>query len=66
MFPMFLMFLKMGSQYDTCASIMTGSAIETSGRMYMYIRIEIFSNLTYAYIIPFVSTALPVHIENPP
>ena len=52
--------IKVGSQYDACASVTTGSAVGTNGKMYTHVRIEIFSNLTYAYILPFVSTALPV------
>ena len=52
--------LKVGSQYDACANVTTRSAVETNGKMYTHVRIEIFSNLMYAYILPFVSTALPV------
>ena len=52
--------LKVGSQYDVCASVMTGSAVETNGRMYACVRLKKISILTYAYMLPFVSTALPV------
>ena len=58
--------LKVASQYDACASITTGSAVETNGRMYAYIRIEIiFSNLMYMYILPLVSIALQVIDAGP-
>ena len=52
--------IKVGSQYDACASVTTGSAVETNGRMYAYIRLENISILTCVYIFPFVSTALLV------
>ena len=51
--------INLGSQYDACASVTIGSAVETNGSMYSYVRIEFFSNLTYAYI---VSIALQVMI----
>ena len=52
-----LLILKVGSQYYACASVTTGSAVETNGRMYVYVRLE---NISILCIFPFVSTALPV------
>ena len=37
----FVVRVKVGSQYGACASVTTGSAIETNGSMYAYVRIEI-------------------------
>ena len=62
--------LTVASQYDACASVTTGSAVETNGRMYAGIhQNRNISNLTYVYILPLVSIALQVvmrHFENPP
>ena len=46
--------------YTHVTSVTTGSAIEKNGSMYAYVRLEEISILTYVYMLPFVSIALPV------
>ena len=48
--------------YTHIISVTTGSAIEKNGSMYVYVRLEEMSILTYMYVymLPFVSIALPV------